>query len=335
MEPRKWTADQLQAEYQEKHPLYTKFCSELVTQLNELIIEAEVTTAFPIQFRVKAWKSIYEKCERNNICPKELGEITDIAGIRIILLFKRDIDKICEIIDQNFEILQKEDTHQRLDTDQFGYGSIHYVLAPPENWLSVPTLRRLHGFRAEVQVRTESQHIWASASHILQYKRESDVPITIRRSINRAAALLETVDLEFERVLNERGGYLEKIKNVEEKETLNTDSLRSLLDKILPEKNKEVDEPYAELLEEIHLLDITTVKELEDLIKRNWEVMSKKEAGMVSSSMEKLENGEKIIGTSRERTLKGVYFNHGGLVRTALSNELGAEFPLKKTIKKK
>lgn len=326
MEFREWSADQLQAEYQEKHLLYTKLCTELVTQLNELITEADVTTAFPIQYRVKAWKSIYEKCERNNLCPKELGEITDIAGIRIILLFRRDLDKICEIIEQNFEILQKEDTQQRLGTDQFGYGSIHYVLAPPEHWLNVPTLRRLHGLRAEVQVRTASQHIWASASHILQYKRESDVPITVRRSINRAAALLETVDLEFERVLNERGGYLEQIKNVEEKETLNTDSLRSLLDKILPEKNKGVDEPYAELLEDLRQLNITTVKQLEDIIKRNWDVVSKKEAEQVSSNIKKLEVGEKIVGTSRERVVKGVFFTHVGLVQTALSNELEASF---------
>ena len=321
MEFREWTADQLQAEYQEKLPLYTKLCSELVTQLNELIIEAEVTTAFPIQYRVKAWNSIYEKCERNNLCPKDLGEIIDIAGIRIIFLFKRDLDKIYETIEQNFEILQKEDTQQRLGTDQFGYGSMHYVLAPPENWLNVPTLRRLHGLRAEVQVRTASQHIWASASHMLQYKRESDVPITFRRSINRAAALLETVDLEFERVLNERKRYLEQIKNVEEKETLNVDSLRSLLDKILPKKNKKVDEPYAELLEDLCQLNITTVKALEDIIKRNWDVATKKEANKVSSNIERLENGKKITGTSIPRVLTGVYFSHVGLVRIALSNE--------------
>jgi len=321
MEFLEWSADQLQAEYQEKHPLYTKLCSELVTQLNELVTEAEVTTAFPIQFRVKTWKSIYEKCERNNLCPKELGEITDIAGIRIILLFKRDLDKICEIIEQNFEILQKEDIQQRLGTDQFGYGSIHYVLVPQENWLNVPTLRRLHGLRTEVQVRTASQHIWASASHMLQYKRESDVPTTFRRSINRAAALLEIVDLEFERVLNERGGYLERIKNVEEKETLNTDSLRSLLDKILPEKNKEVDESYSELLEELRRLNITTVKDLEELIKRNWDKVTKEEGDMASLKIEELENGEEITGTSRERIMKGVYFTHVGLVRIALSNE--------------
>ncbi len=98
--------DKLQDEYQDKHPLYKKLCSELVTQLQELISEAGVTTAFPIEYRVKTWKSIYEKCQRNNLCPKELGEISDIAGIRIILLFKRDLDKVCEIIEQNFEIFR-------------------------------------------------------------------------------------------------------------------------------------------------------------------------------------------------------------------------------------
>lgn len=309
--------NQLQAEYQEKQLLYTKLCSELVTQLNELISEAGVPLAFPIEYRVKTWKSIYEKCQRRSLCPKELGEIPDIAGLRIILLFIRDLDKSCKIIEQNFKIIQKEDTNQRLSPDQFGYGSIHYELAPNEKWLSVPTLRRLQGLRAEVQVRTASQHIWANASHILQYKQESDVPIPIRRSINRAAAVLELVDFEFERLLNEREGYLSKIENIDENETLNTDSLRHILDNLLPEKNKDQTENYAELLEELRHFNITTGRNLKDIITQNWNEVSKVEADIVSKFHE-------IPRDEREK--KGVFYNHMGLMREALRSEFGKDF---------
>lgn len=323
MDIRDWSEDQLQAEYQEKYPLYEKLCSELAIQLNELISEAGISIAFPIESRVKTWDSIKEKCERNHLSPKGLKEIADVAGLRIILLFKQDISKVCDKLEQNFEIVRKENTLQRLAADQFGYGSIHYELAPPNSWLNVPTLRRLNGLQCEVQIRTASQHIWAAASHILQYKRESDVPIPFRRSINRVAALLETVDLEFERVLQERGAYIEKIENINESEFLNTDSLRNLLNRNFPENNKVIEENYAEILEELRTLDINTVKELEDIIKRNWDKVSKEEAKKVYSSQKALESGEENLGTTKERVLKGVYFTHVGLLRMTLDNEFG------------
>lgn len=318
---REFSVDQIKAEFEEKYPLYKKLCSDLTTQLHELISEAEVSTSFPIEYRVKTWKSIYDKCERNNLCPNKLEEIPDIAGLRIILLFKRDLDKTCEIIEKNFEILHKEDTIKRLGAEQFGYGSVHYELTLPESWFSLPTLRNLKGLRAEVQVRTASQHIWAAASHILQYKKESDVPISLRRSINRVAALLETVDFEFERVLNEREEYIGKIENIDKDEILNTDSLRHVLDKVLPEKNRDEHENYAELLENLKLHKINTTKELEIILTRNMDKMMEKEADYVSRNQDALENGEEVTGTPEERIMKGVYFTHVGLARTALDSE--------------
>lgn len=325
METNKLSFDHLHTEYKENYPLYEKLCSELVTQIEELISEAEISIIFPIESRVKTWKSILHKCQRNHINPEKLEEISDIAGLRIILLFRRDLDKICEIIEHNFEIHKKEDTYQRLDTDQFGYGSIHYELTPPESWFIIPTLRHLKGLKAEIQVRTASQHIWAAASHILQYKRESDVPFPIRRSINRAAAILETVDLEFERVLEERGDYLNQL-NIMDDKTINTDSLRSLLDRILPENNKEEPEEYAKLLEELSNLNISTVDEVEEIINRNWKKVIEEEEERVAECKMELEKGLELEGTSKERIIKGVFFTHSGLLRNTLVYEFGEKY---------
>ena len=322
MENPEMSIDELQTGYQEKQPLYEKFCSEIVTQLNELIFDAKVTTAFPVEYRVKSWNSIYEKCERNNLNPKELEEIPDIAGIRIILLFKRDLDKICGIIEKNFDIIRKEDVQHRLGSDQFGYGSIHYELTPPTSWLKVPTLRRLQGLQCEIQIRTAPQHIWASASHILQYKQGSDVPNPIRRSINRVAALLETVDLEFERVLDERESYIEQIENIDENETLNTDTLRRVLDKTLPGKNKS-EENYAILLQELRALNIPTVKELEDIIKRNWNKVRELEEKIVASDEATVEIDGANYVKSNGRMKKGVFFAHTGMLRQIMRSEFG------------
>ena len=160
-----------QSEYDTDAPRFHDLCLEIVKQLEELLKSARINLASPIEWRVKTWASILEKVKRNQIEPKSLAEIRDIAGIRTIALFRRDVGPTQRIIEENFSIVRKEDTFSRLNEDQFGYGSIHYEVQPPRHWLKIPTLRKFDGLRAEIQVRTGSQHIWAAASHILQYKK--------------------------------------------------------------------------------------------------------------------------------------------------------------------
>lgn len=321
----KWR-DKLEAEYRKKHLLYEKFCIEIKKQIEELIRQAGIVTVFPIECRVKSWKSITDKCERFKIEPKKLNEITDVAGLRIVLLFKRDLSKVCEIIEKTFKVFTKEDAQKRLANDKFGYGSIHFILQQPDSWLNVPTLSGFKGLHAELQVRTASQHIWAAASHTLQYKHESDVPLPIRRAINRVAAQLETVDVEFERVLIERDEYVKEIEKVFKEEPLNTDSLRRTLDKLLPEENREANESYAGLLYELRALDIMKVKQLEDIIKKQWLKVKAKEEKEIQDEKEKLAKGEYAPPFVIERIKKGVLFTHTGLAKEILRREFGNKY---------
>lgn len=320
----KWQHN-LKKAYSKKIELYEKFCDELGLQLKEFLIQADIATAFPIELRVKSWESICDKCERHKITPGSLVEIDDLAGLRIILLFKRDLERTCEIIEKKFKIIKKEDASQRLANNKFGYGSIHYYIQPPSSWFNVPTLSRLKGLNAEVQLRTASQHIWAAASHILQYKREKDVPVPIRRSINRAAALLETVDLEFERVLIERGEYIQQLKEIPEDEPLNIDSLRMKLEELLPIENLDKPELYHDLLEDLRYFEIITVSELESIIKKNWDSIVQKEIEAVNGAKAAQKSKGKAYGTTDERTKKGVFYTHVGLTRKALECEAGSK----------
>jgi putative GTP pyrophosphokinase len=97
-----------------------------------------------------------------------------------------------------FDIIKQENTTRKLREDQFGYSSMHYVVRFPKDWLVVPAMALFGEMKAEIQVRTIAQHLWADASHILQYKNEENIPEPIKRSIHRVSAILETVDLEFE-----------------------------------------------------------------------------------------------------------------------------------------
>ena len=268
-----WSSENLKNEYDSTAPLYQSLCNELTTQLNELLKQGGVSLAFPIEARVKAWDSISEKCERNALEPSSLGEIGDVAGLRLLVLFRRDLENVRAMLDANFEVVYFEDTADRLAEDQFGYGSMHFRVRPKQAWLELPTLRPLQGLEAEIQLRTASQHIWAASSHVLQYKKEAHVPTPVRRSINRVAALLETVDLEFERVLAEREEYVETSSTPGADDVLDTELLRIVLDEVLPPENKGEDEDYAKLLDELSRSGVNSVEDLKELMNEQWDAV--------------------------------------------------------------
>jgi putative GTP pyrophosphokinase len=284
---------------------------------------------------VKTWSSIAEKIERDRSDPKNLSEITDVAGIRIIALFRRDVERISKIIESYLDVLDREDTFDRLAENQFGYGSIHYQARPPAEWLKVPTLRKLEGLQAEIQVRTGSQHIWAAASHVLQYKKEAHVPIPLRRSINRAAALLETIDLEFERLLLEREVYTQEIRVQDENLPLDTESLRRALDEVLPAQNRAQNDDYAALLDDLLTLNITTTDKLKQIVAKHLREVMKSEGQEMDRCAKEVQKNEEPTGTSIARFQAGVYFTHVGLAREALREEFGHEIKLGTARKKK
>jgi putative GTP pyrophosphokinase len=74
-------------------------------------------------------------------------------------------------------------------------------------WSGLATLR------AELQVRTVLQHAWAAVSHKLQYKREDDIPVQLRRKLFRLSALFELADDEFISLRSASGEVVRSIKS--------------------------------------------------------------------------------------------------------------------------
>jgi putative GTP pyrophosphokinase len=309
----------LESEYKDVLPVATKFTDELVKQFNELLKSENISISFPIQYRVKTWLSIREKLKRKYLKISSVKELNDLVGLRIILEFKRGVEEVGKIIASNFTILEKQNKYDELKEDQFGYSSDHYVIEVPKSWLVVPTLKPAMNLKAEIQVRTTAQHIWASASHTLQYKKESAIPPSVRRSINRVSALLETVDLEFERVLNERESYIKTKESSFPSEKLNVDLIKQVLDSLLPLKNKTDDENYGRLFDDLKNHNITSRKQLIDLINKNLKAILKIDAEIVKYCNENPKNAEYEIDL--ERLQKGIFYSHTGLVRSILEIE--------------
>lgn len=297
----------------------TKLKNAILEQLHNLFTTNNISLGVPMEGRVKSWGSIADKIERKILTLQKIDELDDFIGIRVILLFLPDLQRVDELLRSTFDIVSIEDTASRLSENQFGYQSQHYVLKIPSGWTNIPSFSYLGNFKFEIQVRTLAQHIWAAASHKLQYKHEDNVPPPLRRAINRVSALLETADLEFERILNERKMYVENvIDSLDPKEPLNVDIVQSILAELFPANNKDEDENYSELLDDLFHFKINTAEELRNIIQTNMNAIMEVERVEVES--------QTIYGAnedSEERIVKGVFYTHVGLTRQALREAIG------------
>mgnify|MGYP000135579683 CR=1 FL=1 len=230
---------------------------------------------------------------------------------------------MCHLVKDNLKVIESEDVAERLEADQFGYQSTHYTVKLPDEWLALPTLSDLAHLSAEIQIRTLSQHIWAVASHKLQYKQENNVPIPLRRSINRVSALLETVDLEFERVLAERESYkLDDLQKVDDDSGFNVDILENILDKSLPPENKHDNhENYSEIFEQLVRNGINSVSKLEEVIESQIGELLEEDKVRTRDII----NGDFDEAEEVERAQRGVFFTHVGLIRGCLRAYVGDE----------
>jgi hypothetical protein len=137
---------------------------------------------------------------------------------------------------------------------------------------------------------------------------------------------LETVDLEFERVLADRDKYratLETSAPVSSEE-LNVETLQRILRDSWPASNKGDGEDFGNLLTELQEFKITTPKHLKALISKWHDTVLKTDAGIVK---EHLNNPDQPrFEDETERLKAGVFYTHAGLTREALTLEFGQRY---------
>src|SRR3982750_47228 len=118
--------ERLQSEYHTISTLAERFSISLKDELEELLQVNKISLGVPVEHRVKRWDSIVEKIERKTLSLDSIMDLPDFIGLRLILLFSRDVAKTCDFISKTFTVLHREDTQARLGESQFGYQSFHY-----------------------------------------------------------------------------------------------------------------------------------------------------------------------------------------------------------------
>lgn len=127
-------------------------------------------------------------------------QIEDKVGARFVVLLLRDIQSICEVIETHNGWRSRTSKHfdeeKRENPLLFTYQSVHYILAPAEDFsFSGVTIPK--ATPCEVQIRTLLQHAHAELTHDAIYKARSDVKPEVHRTVAKCMALIETTDQFF------------------------------------------------------------------------------------------------------------------------------------------
>ena len=228
-------AQELLAQYHTLLPVYTKMEEVIPERLKAIFADAGIIVC-ALEHRVKTEGSLAGKLKLKGGKYKDIFDITDLVGIRVITFYIDDVDKVASIVERLFDVdwensIDKRKAHE---IDSFGYLSLHYICRIPESLYSDPEHLELNKIRFEVQMRTVLQHAWANMNHDTGYKSGVEIPTIYMRDMSRLAGMLELVDDEFSRIRREITDYRRNVQNLVasgnlEEVQLDGDSFKSYL----------------------------------------------------------------------------------------------------------
>jgi len=144
-----------------------------------------------IKTRIKKPSTIIEKLTRRNYSltyEDMFMHISDIAGLRIVCNFKKDIYYLVERLEniEGIKVISKKDYLQKPKSS--GYMSYHMIVEVP-----VRISDGMVFMKVEIQIRTLAMDFWANIEHKLKYKNDE---ITKRQSNNlvKYAKVINNID---------------------------------------------------------------------------------------------------------------------------------------------
>lgn len=266
------------SEYVRLRPLYEGFSIALHTILLKSL-EIKSIKYHSIEARAKEVESFGDKAIKPSVedpnAPKysnPLKEITDLTAVRIITFFPLTVEKVDNIIYEEFEVLEKNNKGELLEEEEkLGYQSVHYLVRLKRSRCELSEYQRFSGLIAEIQVRTILQHAWAEIEHDIEYKSSITIPSAIRRRFMALAGLLEIADREFQSIQNDndlikiqsrKSVQIGKLKEVE----ITPDALKAYLDKSLGSDGRMTEFSYDWEVRKLIKMGFKNLKQIDDCI---------------------------------------------------------------------
>lgn len=246
-----------------------------VTLKNSLI--SQKISFVDVPYRHKTKKSFLKKI-KDKLSQKDYSStsMTDLAGIRVITLIEADVQKVCDLVSKMFNVHQADSVNkfENLGEEKVGYRSVHFVCDVGEDRAKMPEFSAYKGLCFEIQVRTALEHAWAEIEHDRGYKLGGKLPSHLNRRFKLLSGLLESADLEFNRLTVEIENYAKNLNfgiNNNLDVELTTVGVNSLLEEkysdFTQKSEFDTDSRIAELITELENFGVTTLNELDQLIK--------------------------------------------------------------------
>ncbi|MCL2577530.1 MAG: GTP pyrophosphokinase family protein [Defluviitaleaceae bacterium] len=161
-----------------------------------------------VKTRMKSPESIADKLNRRGLeitAENARTQLTDIAGIRCICSYARDIITLADIIKRqpDIKILRQRDYIE--SPKPSGYRSYHLIIEVPI-YLTEQTER----IPVEVQIRTQAMDFWAALEHKVRYKFNDDMPESITKNLWECAEQISELDKQMFEIQNMANSTREK-----------------------------------------------------------------------------------------------------------------------------
>jgi len=161
-----------------------------------------------IKTRIKSPESLAQKMMKKNIAltlDNVEENINDVAGIRVICSFLKDIYILKECLEKQDDIRIVREKDYIKEPKENGYRGLHLIVEIP---IFIKNEKKL--MKVEVQLRTIAMDFWASLEHKLRYKKDlpEDIEIKIADELFDCSEIASLLDLKMQKI---RTG-IEKIK---------------------------------------------------------------------------------------------------------------------------
>ncbi len=183
-------SEMLLRQFRELRPSLQQIADEACRLLQNALSEQGIYIT-AMEHRVKTEKSLAGKLELKGAKYRDINDITDLIGLRVITFYSDEVDKVAALAKRIFDIDWQESVDKRKlhQLDAFGYNSLHYICR-----------LKTGGPRFELQMRTALQHVWSTIEHDTGYKGDVKIPSEYKRQFSRLAGMMELMDDEFSRL---------------------------------------------------------------------------------------------------------------------------------------
>ena len=189
-------------EYIKMSQIFSSAVDELTTKLNlidrEFKLQYERNPIYNIRNRIKSPQSIFEKLERRGLpisMQSARMNLTDIAGVRVICHYIKDIYKIADLLTfhEDIHLIKKSDYIANPKPN--GYRSLHLIIM-----VDVYFSDHKSQVPVEIQLRTIAMNFWASTEHQLRYKKDRKFTPAMQEELLDCSRLMAEADAKMQKL---------------------------------------------------------------------------------------------------------------------------------------